>query len=46
MDTIASTAAVNTTGIPALVLVPLVMAIAIASVVGIKWLYEKLNGKK
>lgn len=46
MNTIASTAALNTSGIPTLVLVPLIMVISIASVVGISWLYKKINDKK
>ena len=31
---------------PTIILVPAIMGITIVSVVGIKWLYEKLNGKK
>lgn len=46
MDTIAETAALNTTGIPTLLLVALVMVVAIASVVGIMWIYKKLTKKK
>lgn len=42
-DVISSTAALNTTGIPTLILVPLVMAVAIASVLLIIWIYKKLN---
>lgn len=42
-DVMASTAAMNTTGIPTLILVPLVMAIAIASVALVIWLYKKLT---
>lgn len=42
-DVAASTAALNTTGIPTLVLVLLVMAIAIASVLLVMWIYKKLT---
>lgn len=31
---------------PTIILVPAIMGIAIVSVVGIKWIYEKFNGKK
>lgn len=44
-NVISSTAAMNTTGIPTLILVPLVMAVAIASVLFVIWLYKKLTHK-
>ena len=34
------------TGIPTIILVPLIMVIAIVTVVGIIWLYKKLNKNK
>ena len=46
METLAKTAALNPAGFPTLVLVPLLMVVTIASVIGVIWLYKKLNKRK
>lgn len=45
LATTAAPTAENTTGIPTILLVLLIMGIAIGSVAGIRWIYNKINNK-